>query len=164
MLSVRLACVRHAASVRPEPGSNSLKNGIKTTEVALIFFRASLLICTLACVVGVKPPTVIRVPNRCKKLTGCVSFFAFFTLFNFQGPRAPFFGTALLSYHTRSRMSTLFFKFFQFFSKKYQTAESRQFYAVFRGGKRAENVRKPVNGERNFHFPFFPASVDGAHK
>ena len=26
--SVRLACVRHAASVRPEPGSNSLKNGI----------------------------------------------------------------------------------------------------------------------------------------
>ena len=26
--SVRLACVRHAASVRPEPGSNSLKYGI----------------------------------------------------------------------------------------------------------------------------------------
>ena len=26
--SVRLACVRHAASVRPEPGSNSLKNCI----------------------------------------------------------------------------------------------------------------------------------------
>ena len=25
---VRLACVRHAASVRPEPGSNSLKFGI----------------------------------------------------------------------------------------------------------------------------------------
>ena len=28
--SVRLACVRHAASVRPEPGSNSLKYDIKT--------------------------------------------------------------------------------------------------------------------------------------
>ena len=27
-VSVRLACVRHAASVRPEPGSNSLKNCI----------------------------------------------------------------------------------------------------------------------------------------
>ena len=26
--SVRLACVRRAASVRPEPGSNSLVNGI----------------------------------------------------------------------------------------------------------------------------------------
>ena len=31
--SVRLACVRHAASVRPEPGSNSLKNCIFKTEV-----------------------------------------------------------------------------------------------------------------------------------
>ena len=30
-ISVRLACVRHAASVRPEPGSNSLKNGISTS-------------------------------------------------------------------------------------------------------------------------------------
>ena len=28
LISVRLACVRHAASVRPEPGSNSLKYGI----------------------------------------------------------------------------------------------------------------------------------------
>ena len=28
--SVRLACVRHAASVRPEPGPNSLKNCINT--------------------------------------------------------------------------------------------------------------------------------------
>ena len=28
--SVRLACVRHAASVRPEPGSNSLNYSIKT--------------------------------------------------------------------------------------------------------------------------------------
>ena len=28
--SVRLACVRHAASVHPEPGSNSLKNCINT--------------------------------------------------------------------------------------------------------------------------------------
>ena len=32
--SVRLACVRHAASVRPEPGSNSLKNGISTGRQA----------------------------------------------------------------------------------------------------------------------------------
>ena len=36
---VRLACVRHAASVRPEPGSNSLKNCIKTAEAGLIYFR-----------------------------------------------------------------------------------------------------------------------------
>ena len=40
--SVRLACVRHAASVHPEPGSNSLKNGINTTKVVLIIFQRSL--------------------------------------------------------------------------------------------------------------------------
>ena len=33
--SVRLACVRHAASVRPEPGSNSLKYCIKTPSGVL---------------------------------------------------------------------------------------------------------------------------------
>ena len=37
--SVRLACVRHAASVRPEPGSNSLKIVLKRRSV-LIILRA----------------------------------------------------------------------------------------------------------------------------
>ena len=36
--SVRLACVRHAASVRPEPGSNSLKNGILTRSPVIKSF------------------------------------------------------------------------------------------------------------------------------
>ena len=42
--SVRLECVMHAASVNPEPGSNSLKNGISTrTSVRLnISFRVCL--------------------------------------------------------------------------------------------------------------------------
>ena len=38
--SVRLACVRHAASVRPEPGSNSLKNCIKTLCSVFIIFQS----------------------------------------------------------------------------------------------------------------------------
>ena len=38
-LSVRLACVRHAASVRPEPGSNSLKNCINTHSCVPIFLK-----------------------------------------------------------------------------------------------------------------------------
>ena len=40
--SVRLACVRHAASVRPEPGSNSLKNCIQTipSGTAQIIFQS----------------------------------------------------------------------------------------------------------------------------
>ena len=35
--SVRLACVRHAASVRPEPGSNSLLNPYSTHSLACFF-------------------------------------------------------------------------------------------------------------------------------
>ena len=38
--TVRLACVRHAASVRPEPGSNSLKYDIKTAKAASTYLRA----------------------------------------------------------------------------------------------------------------------------
>ena len=38
--TVRLACVRHAASVRPEPGSNSLKYDLKSASAASIYLRA----------------------------------------------------------------------------------------------------------------------------
>ena len=41
---VRLACVRHAASVRPEPGSNSLKYCINTSLDVLTYFRVYRLI------------------------------------------------------------------------------------------------------------------------
>ena len=37
--SVRLACVKHAASVRPEPGSNSPKNYFEEPEWLLKFSR-----------------------------------------------------------------------------------------------------------------------------
>ena len=42
--SVRLACVRHAASVRPEPGSNSLKNCIYRTFARINHFFKNLLL------------------------------------------------------------------------------------------------------------------------
>ena len=38
--SVRLACVKHAASVHPEPGSNSLKNRISTAFAVKTFFQS----------------------------------------------------------------------------------------------------------------------------
>ena len=44
---VRLACVKHAASVHPEPGSNSLKLVSYLTESAKIFLE--LLIAQLLC-------------------------------------------------------------------------------------------------------------------
>ncbi len=37
--SVRLACVKHAASVRPEPGSNSPKNYFEEPEWLLKFLE-----------------------------------------------------------------------------------------------------------------------------
>ena len=44
-VTVRLECVKHAASVHPEPGSNSLKNGILNSSLdeLKIFFRAIYL-------------------------------------------------------------------------------------------------------------------------
>ena len=41
---VRLACVRHAASVRPEPGSNSQKMVSKTLKESQISFLNNLLL------------------------------------------------------------------------------------------------------------------------
>ena len=41
--SVRLECVRHAASVHPEPGSNSLKNYNLATEVVKSFSLSQIL-------------------------------------------------------------------------------------------------------------------------
>ena len=44
---VRLACVRHAASVRPEPGSNSQKIVSKALDVPQISFLNNLLLAIL---------------------------------------------------------------------------------------------------------------------
>ena len=101
----RLACVRHAASVHPEPGSNSL---IKCLFQVMINSRLS------------KPFTVLVrwtvFKNECKRIfSSCVS------LFSYQGPCL---ATAILDYHIFSGLSRTFFiflkisffKIFQFFS------------------------------------------------
>ena len=44
---VRLACVRHAASVRPEPGSNSQKVVSKALKVPQIKFLNNLLLAII---------------------------------------------------------------------------------------------------------------------
>ena len=102
---VRLACIRHAASVHPEPGSNSL---IKCLFQVMINSHLS------------KPFTVLVrwtvFKNECKRIfSSCVS------LFSYQGPCL---ATAILDYHIFSGLSRTFFiflkisffKFFQFFS------------------------------------------------
>ena len=86
---VRLACVRHAASVRPEPGSNSLKYAIKTALAASIYFRAQSLFSILTyhfffrCIFCSFRNYCVRVLLSPKK-----SRVPFSSLFNFQGSLA----------------------------------------------------------------------------
>ena len=78
-LSVRLECVKHAASVHPEPGSNSLKNAILNLpeSKSKIFFRAIVL-------------SFFFFSTLCFKVIDKNLFVLFRLLFNFQGPfRAP---------------------------------------------------------------------------
>ncbi len=99
--SVRLECVRHAASVHPEPGSNSLIYCILHQP-----FRIST--------------TSVFVRSYCF-LEHLLKFKRIFrslyisSLFNFQG--APVSSTALLLYHFALPMSIPFFNFFEIFSK-----------------------------------------------
>ena len=47
--TVRLECVMHAASVHPEPGSNSLKNCISFSFAKWYLIFQSKLICSITC-------------------------------------------------------------------------------------------------------------------
>ena len=92
--SVRLACVRHAASVRPEPGSNSLKYGIKSAHAVLIYFRAFVLLIKSSIRFAHLSGSFSRVPGKlvsgsthsCKWSSQNFTGPSFLALFNFQGP------------------------------------------------------------------------------
>ena len=83
--TVRLACVRHAASVRPEPGSNSLKMILKQPSGCSNQFQSSIAHSMLAHLlyffVAEEHPQVLY-ENLSKKSQGSL----FVSLFNFQGP------------------------------------------------------------------------------
>ena len=71
MRSVRLACVRHAASVRPEPGSNSLKNCIQSPfglQTKLDKLEPAIFTC-------------LKILSNSNKISG---FLVFLVLFNLQ--------------------------------------------------------------------------------
>ncbi len=95
-LTVRLACVKHAASVRPEPGSNS---------PYLIYEEpfGSFLLCFC-----------LRFTEGLLFSYPCGYFhsaFQFISLFSFQGTLAPPLEATLLYYHSRSDCVNMFFKF-----------------------------------------------------
>ena len=110
VVTVRLECVMHAASVHPEPGSNSQTNCISSTEVVwfvwaiyssfLYFFRVVFsLVLTDFCI------------------RTCFFIFALYfylLLFNCQGSIAStrFASKALLLYHILTALSIPFWKVF----------------------------------------------------
>ena len=103
-IPARLACVRHAASVRPEPGSNScVKSCIEPRSIA----SSSKLNYELTVF-------VLTVTRENHSLA-----FVFFILYRFQGssrqPRVALALTAQLVYCTPARLSIPFSHFFTHF-------------------------------------------------
>ena len=111
---VRLACVKHAASVHPEPGSNSQKKFILSEQKAwLFFFRNSFTIVMGASFQMLFDFFCFTTRRRIYSLNfqGCFTvqlsmFFAFKFLFRSQ--------RRVISYHSFLYLSTSFFFFFTF--------------------------------------------------
>ena len=85
---VRLACLRHAASVHPEPGSNSQKY----IHFVLFVF-----------------------PSYSNNLDVLLSFQRSFLSFIYKGILRIFLSSAYQIYHIYLTVSTTFFNFFKFF-------------------------------------------------
>ena len=107
---VRLACVRHAASVHPEPGSNSLKNCIITSKLVIIIIsRLSGFVCRFV-YTGFSTSSGLLSINF-KRISG--SFVCFkLSLFNLQGTMlfaTRFCEVAFLFYHILIGLSRTFF-------------------------------------------------------
>ena len=119
-MSVRLACVRHAASVRPEPGSNSLNYGIiSTVSRTHNHSRAlSALFDTLAYHSLIRLRITVAKAYFCKKISRvsfsrCLIFKvrrAACEAGNRAGPQK----RALLYYQTGPALSTTFFGIFAY--------------------------------------------------
>ena len=128
--SVRLACVRHAASVRPEPGSNSLKFVSQHLSMfkSILELDAHFRYTNVSVIFSVFSLVIVWV------FTQSHYGFLLFSLFNFQGPVSLVFpilisffrpqrfavflssrAEQLLLYSIYSRLSTLFFAFFWVF-------------------------------------------------
>ncbi len=98
---VRLACVKHAASVHPEPGSNSLNKCLLQVKIN------SWLIYPFYCFLRIFRSFVFMILKR--TFEECVS------LFSYQRSilHCRLSQTALLLYHVISCLSRTFFNFFE---------------------------------------------------
>ena len=101
IIPVRLACVKHAASVHPEPGSNSLNKCLLQVKIN------SWLIYPFYCFLRIFRSFVFMILKR--TFEECVS------LFSYQRSvlHCRLSQTALLLYHVVSCLSRTFFNFFE---------------------------------------------------
>ena len=122
-VTVRLECVKHAASVHPEPGSNSLKNGILNSlfrvnlkSFSELFFLSFFYFSTL-----------------CSKLLTRIFFVLFVCCSIFKDRFAPLVSSAHVVYHNYPTLSTLFFKKFHLFSFFFMLTKNRAANAALFG-------------------------------
>ena len=105
--TVRLECVMHAASVHPEPGSNSLKNCITIRQSLHCFDLLDVRSFALITQSFFKFKRILGVFVHC-----CCSIFNEPTAVSLAVPRSV---TACLFYHSQELLSTPFQNFFQSF-------------------------------------------------
>ena len=114
---VRLECVKHAASVHPEPGSNSRIKYFTVLGTAIYLFELDSLFLLFPWVSQFVIESCVLLWNLTSSLVRLSTFLALFSrlsLFNFQGTVSlPLFATAYIVYHTQFRLSRGFQNFFQ---------------------------------------------------
>ena len=114
---VRLECVKHAASVHPEPGSNSRIKYFTVLGTAIYLFELDSLFLLFPWVSQFVIESCVLLWNLTSSLVRLSTFLALFSrlsLFNFQGTGLlPLFATACIVYHTQFRLSRGFQNFFQ---------------------------------------------------
>ena len=104
--TVRLECVMHAASVNPEPGSNSLKNVYLNSQWELkSFFRANFNLSFLLLL-------SFFTQVFWQELHNCASIFV---LFNFQWSSAALEVSSIIILHSNQNVNRFFEKFLSFF-------------------------------------------------
>ena len=132
---VRLECVKHAASVHPEPGSNSRIKYFTVLGTAIYLFELDSLFLLFPWVSQFVIESCVLLWNLTSSLVRLSTFLALFSrlsLFNFQGTVSlPLFATAYLVYHTQFRLSRGFQNFFKFLFDIFVRSKS-QFLASFR--------------------------------
>ena len=163
--SVRLECVMHAASVHPEPGSNSLKCCIRSplhSRIGLLPFLQSFCFCGFF----LKSDLLFCIKELYEFVVLLISFklaLYFLLLFNFQGPTPSLFRTALPVYHILSRLSRGFLKKVSLFSNFFLSPPLRlpdslpilPHYPIFVKGvrqKKSDFSSSPSEGESFIHF------------